>query len=282
MLSYLTASDIANTVRLTRTLHSGAIVIAEGDTDVRVYKRFFHESLCRIVPANGKATAIQAAMILDGALTGVVTIVDADFDRLESVSPPTPNILYTDTHDLETMILNSSSFTKILNELTSASKCKKLGKPVLDLVIQAGLPLAHLRWLSTTKRDNLNLRFKGMDFHRFVRLPSLSTDITAMIREAVSNTSGCSVNLNLIEVNLKTIMAIGSDPWQVCCGHDLVQILLMGLTATFGNSKAGKVTLAILDAMIRVAYEKDDFQGTALYEAIVVWQKNNNSYQVLE
>jgi hypothetical protein len=36
----LTAHSIANTVRMIRSLHEGAFLIVEGDTDARVYKRF--------------------------------------------------------------------------------------------------------------------------------------------------------------------------------------------------------------------------------------------------
>jgi len=134
MLSYLTANDIANTVRLTRTLFTGVIVITEGATDVRVYQRFFSKTHCQLVPSNGKQNAIDATVILNGEhFAGLFTIVDADFDHLESINPISPNIFYTDLHDLETMILSSSSLDDVLGELLSAIKSRSMPAPILDL-----------------------------------------------------------------------------------------------------------------------------------------------------
>jgi len=282
MLSYLTPADIANTVRLTRTLHTGTIVITEGDTDARVYKRLLSKTHCRIVPSNGKSIAIQVALILNGTFSGILTIVDSDFDRLDSIPPLTVNILYTDAHDLETMLLCSLSLGKVLDELVSHSKAKKLRKPIIDLAIQACLPLGYLRWLSCPTKDNLNLRFSGILLTRFVRLPSFNTNIDLMIGEAIANTTGCTLDLAMVKTNLQTLMGQHCDVWQVCSGHDLVEMIFVGLKSHFGNRKTRRLTLELFDSMLRVAYEKSYFRTTTLHQAIVTWQNSNPGFQVLD
>ena len=62
---YLTPHDIANNVRMTRTLFSGAIMIVEGDTDIRVYKQFVIETQCSLIPVYGKPNVIGTLAILE-------------------------------------------------------------------------------------------------------------------------------------------------------------------------------------------------------------------------
>lgn len=49
------------------------------------------------------------------AFLGVLAIVDADFDILESKLPESKNVLFTDAHDLETMIMKSFALEKVLS-----------------------------------------------------------------------------------------------------------------------------------------------------------------------
>jgi hypothetical protein len=105
---YLNVHDIANTVRMTRSLHKGAFLVVEGDTDARVYKRFVDDSRCKVIPAHNKDNAVEILEILEkDRFPGVLVIVDADFWHLEGIKPESLNLLLTDTHDLETMIIST-------------------------------------------------------------------------------------------------------------------------------------------------------------------------------
>src|SRR6056297_2104977 len=85
MKKYLTADDIANSARMMRTQYRGSIMIIEGSTDMRLYKRFVDDRKCRLIPANGKENAIKVIEILErSGFEGILTIVDADFWRLDS------------------------------------------------------------------------------------------------------------------------------------------------------------------------------------------------------
>jgi len=96
MRTNLTPFDIANTARMTRTLHPGAILIVEGTTDSRVYERFVSKSKCKLIPAHGKDNAIGALSILEKkGVKGILTIIDADFWRLDGINPKTSNLLLT-------------------------------------------------------------------------------------------------------------------------------------------------------------------------------------------
>ncbi|MBA4312722.1 MAG: hypothetical protein C0417_08840 [Chlorobiaceae bacterium] len=283
MLSCLTANDIANTVRLTRTTFAGAIVITEGGTDIRVYERFLNKPRCRFIPSNGKPNAVKATLILDGEnFAGLLTIVDADFDYLESITPPSPNILFTDTHDLDTMLLGSSSLDKVLSELLSIPKAKSMPAPILTLAFQAALPVGYFRWISSPHKDNLGLKFKGIVFANFVTTPSFTTNVDDMINEVTRVTGSCSIDVTNIKAQLATLNSGSFDKWQVCSGHDLVELLYLALKIHWGNHRLLSITSDIFAAMLRMAYEYSDFKSSNLFRQILAWQTNNASFQVIQ
>ena len=266
-----------------RTLFAGAIIITEGDTDARVYRRFFNKTHSRFVPSNGKPNAIRATLILDGEhFSGLLTIVDADFDNLESIHPPSPNILYSDTHDLETMLLSSSALSKVLSELLSVPKAKAMPTSILDLAFQAALPLGYFRWLSSPYKENLGLKFKGIVFIQFIAMPSFVTNIDSMINEVVRNTGTCSLDVVKTKVKLHALTTGSHDKWEVCSGHDLVEVIFLALKYHWGNYRVKKMTLDVFNAMLRIAYDEADFRSCSLFLQIREWEMKNPSFKVLK
>jgi hypothetical protein len=71
------------------------------------------------------------------------------------------------------------------------------------------------------------------------------------------------------------------DPWQVCCGHDLVEILSLGLRRAIGSNKAADVAPNSLERCLRLAYEEVYFARTQLYVEIRVWESHNQPFKVL-
>jgi len=99
--NYLNAHSVANTIRMSRSQHAGAFLIVEGDSDVRVFNRFV-DSKCRIISAKNKENAVAALDILSkDKFKGVLAVVDADFWHWEGKKIDNPDLLLTDTHDLE-------------------------------------------------------------------------------------------------------------------------------------------------------------------------------------
>ena len=52
------------------------------------------------------------------------------FDILEGTVPLSQNLLFTDTHDLETMLLNSPALEKVLSEHGSETKINNFAKDI--------------------------------------------------------------------------------------------------------------------------------------------------------
>lgn len=284
MKHYLTAHDIANTVRMTRTLHKGAFLIVEGDTDARVYKRFVDEADCKVIPAHNKDNAIDVLKILENeSLEGILVIVDADFWHLEGIKANSENLFLTDTHDLETMIISSSEVReKILSECGSTNKMNQLRHPVIHLVLEATLPIGLFRWIASSSMDNLPLKFRDLPFENFVEIPKLKVNINKLLEEVKANSEEPEIDEKSIKNKIKSLKKENHDPWQVCSGHDMVQILAIGLRSVFGNRKMSKLTADILEQMLRVAYEYSHFQLTQLYQSIENWEKTNPTFKILK
>lgn len=137
-----------------KQMHS--LLIVEGPTDKKLYGQFIDTSRCQIIIAYSKATAIEALSTLekDNCL-GILAIVDADFDVLEDTLSTSHNLLLTDTHDLETMMLQSPALEKLLTEYCSEGKMatfeEKHGKDVRAKLVESATPVGYLRWASQGK-----------------------------------------------------------------------------------------------------------------------------------
>jgi hypothetical protein len=283
MRKHLSHHDVANYVRMIRTQHQGAILIVEGDKDRRIYERFINGACCKVVYASGKANAIGALAIIEkGGVKGVLGIVDSDFWKLDGIEPATANVMLTDTHDLETELLASGVLERILSELGAEHRIKKINKQIQDFLIERGVPLGLLRWISSPTKDNLSFRFKDLRYEKFLDKKTLDLNIDEMIREVVANSGSRIVNENAIKSKIITLQNEGHDPWQICSGHDLIEILFFGLKYVFGNEKGRKIPMDILDSMIRIAFNQSYFWSTNLYKSIQEWERRNPPFKVLQ
>jgi hypothetical protein len=279
-----TAPDIAAEARMIHTAepHS-AILIVEGSTDAQVYGRFVNGGKCELIPAASKSKAVAASKLLEnGGFDGVLTIVDADFWRLDDIEPNSSNLLLTDSHDLETMILSSDALDNIPSEFGSASEIAKLGRPLREILLECGLPIGYLRWLSSPAKDNLFLKFKELSFGKFVDEKTMSVSIDNLIRELKINSKDSTLDENATKLKVMTLMGEGHDPWQVCSGHDLVLILSIAIRNIFGNPRQGKTaTPTKVGRELRRAYNYSYFCLTPLHNSIKDWEKANPPFKVV-
>ncbi len=283
MKKYLTADDIANNVRMIRTQQKGTILITEGSTDMRLYQRFVNTDKCTIIPANGKDNAIKVIRILEKFnFKGIFTIVDLDFWKLDGIEQRGDNILTTDTHDIETMLISSKALDNLLVEFGEEHKIRALNIPVRDLLYEVTLPLGIFRWISSSSKERLSLRFKDIVFENFIQFRPFSINLSRLIREVKTN----SRNMNISEKRLKreiiSLMKKGPEPEQVCSGHDVVAILTIGLNHVFGNRTSEDVSEAVVDRVLRLSYDITIFRETKLYASIQEWEQNNPPFTVLQ
>jgi RNase P protein component len=285
MKQYVNAHDIANTIRMTRSRFKGSFLIVEGDSDARMYRRFSDKSSCRVIPALGKTNALGAMTILnEDAVPGVLAVVDSDFWRLDDDVPETDNVLITDTHDLETMILNSPALDIALEEFGSDRRIKRVSGTVRDLILRAVLPLGYVRWLAGSGQEKAGFQFRHMSFASFVvaGTGTLEIDLDRLLVEVTPRSHGEKVDRAAIKRRVRKLISDSAhDPWQVCRGHDMITILAIGFREVFGNRDAKRISDDQIDRIMRLSFGYLAFSRTKLYEAIREWEDAHQPYTVL-
>jgi Protein of unknown function (DUF4435) len=277
---FLTDDRIANKIRLRREISSSTFLLVEGSSDKIFYERFVDKLVCELEIATGKIRVINVLEILDKSnFSGVLGIVDADFDLLESLSHNSPNLLLTDTHDLETMLINSPALDKVVREFGSEEKIAKFGTNVRTVLVEAGISIGYLRWISQC--DRLDLTFNGIKYSKFIKEQSLQIDELELIKEVKNKSQMLSLDNKDILQRIAEQKSNNHDCWQVCCGHDLVEILSLGLRKAIGTMKSSEIEPDSLERSLRLAYEEVYFRQTQLYSNIRQWESKNVSFQVL-
>jgi Protein of unknown function (DUF4435) len=274
----------ANQIRMRRSTFTGVFLLVEGSSDKFFYECFVDKLSCQISVISGKPSSKERVIAVLGILEksnflGVLGIVDADFDRLDSLSHNSPNLLLTDTHDLETMLINSPALDKVVRAFGSEEKIAKFGTNVRTVLVEAGISIGYLRWISQC--DRLDLTFNGIKYSKFIKEQSLQIDELELIKEVKNKSQMLSLDNKDILQRIAEQKSNNHDCWQVCCGHDLVEILSLGLRKAIGTMKSSEIEPDSLERSLRLAYEEVYFRQTQLYSNIRQWESKNVSFQVL-
>ncbi|OBQ36078.1 MAG: hypothetical protein AN485_12225 [Anabaena sp. MDT14b] len=285
MREFLTVDRVANQIRLRRSTYSGTFLLVEGSSDKTFYERFVDKLSCELVITAGKPSSKQRAITILEILEksnfqGVLAIVDADFDRLQNIPDTSPNLLRTDTHDLETMLIKSSALEKVISEFGSEEKITQLNRDIREVLISVGVAVGYLRYISQS--DGLNLTFEGITFSKFIDEKNWQFNEVKLIQEVKNKSQAFYLKDEDLEKRLITEKSNNQDYWQVCCGHDLVEILSLGLRKAIGTNKTVDVEANSLERNLRLAYEVAYFYKTQLYLEIRKWETNNQPFHVLQ
>ena len=286
MREFITVDREANAIRLQRSAFKGTFLLVEGSSDKIFYQLFVDKNECKLVSTSGKPSsklkAIKILKILEkSGFAGILAIVDADFDRLENQSYPSSNLLYTDTHDLETMLIKSCALDKVITVFGSDEKVTKFQQHqnIRKTLLDAGLIIGYLRWIS--QAEKLNLTFATLEFNKFINNKNLQIDEIKLIQEIKNKSQAWSLQTEYLTQLLINKQNNKHDPWQICCGHDLVKILAIALRKSIGTNNQQEVEPDILERDLILAYEKAWFIKTEVYQNICTWEKKNQPFKIL-
>jgi 5S rRNA maturation endonuclease (ribonuclease M5) len=280
MREQITPDRIANSIRLLRGDHEGVFLIVEGHSDKLIYERLVNKQEVRVTIASGKNNAIKALSILEKEdnFRRVVAVIDADFSRIEQQIPDSNNLFLTDEHDLEMMLIKSAAFDKLLKERGSEEKIKAFTEDIRETLLKLGQEIGKLRWLSL--RNKLDLKFEGLNFKNFIDKENLSINIDKLIISIKNHSQKPSLDEQQIKQDLSVISDENHDPWQLCCGHDFIDILAIALCKVLGTWNANDVKTEVLERELRLAYELSYFYQTQIYQLMVNWQSNHHPDQI--
>ncbi len=178
------------------------------------------------------------------------------------------------------MLIKSAAFDKLLKERGSEEKIAAFSKDIRETLLKLGQEIGKLRLLSL--RNELNLKFEGLNFSKFIdkKNLNLSIDIDKLIRSIKNHSQKLSLDEQQIKQDLSVISDENHDPWQLCCGHDFISILASALCKVLGTWNANDLKKEDLERELRLAYELSYFYQTQIYQLMVNWQSNHHPYQI--
>ncbi len=267
-----------------RRVHTGSFLVVEGSDDSKAFKDLIDQEECVIVVAHGKDNVLEALSILnDDGFSRALGIVDADFDRVVDKCEQTENVLRTDGHDLECMLLSSSAFDKVLSEHGSPDRVKEFGEKhggVIAVVLaRAAMPIGYLMMVSLEKDHGLT--FEKLPFRRFVDSVSLMIDVPAMIKAVLDKRQNHALDVDALSKDMTAHSRSDHDPWQISRGCDILCILSFALQRTLVSKRKAEVAPDVLRRELRLAYTTDEFAMTRLFGLILEWEQGNKPYRVL-
>ncbi len=277
-IGYKEPGSIAAEIKMMRMVHAGAFLVLEGATDVRFWRVRRHEN-CELVDGEGKANVIGSVQRLnDEEFGGVLGIVDDDYDSLLGIVLDTDNVVRTDAHDLECVLCRSSALESVLAEFGDHAKIRSFmegeGVDVRAGLLNRALIFGRVRLAALL--HGLSIDWSAIRVQRFVDIDTWGVDGEGLARAVA--TEGVQGDADAV---MRCIAELPSaDPWRVVRGHEVVQILRMGLMRVLGSIRAS-VGVGQIEQALRLAAVGSDVQETRLVGEMRDWESVNEPYRVL-
>ncbi|WP_422543456.1 DUF4435 domain-containing protein [Methanosarcina sp.] len=265
-----------------RQAHQGSFLLVEGSSDSRFYKKYIDSEKCQTIPACKKDIILELIPRMH-RFKGIVGIVDSDFSYVEGESVRSENIIMTDTHDIETLIIESPALEGVFLEYIDEDKLRELetnvGKNIRDIVLCSGKYIGLLLLYSNKKQ--LYLKFENINFLKFIDRETLSINVEKLIEVVLENSNRQHIKVENILSELEKMEKNEFNLWCVCRGHDLVKILFIGIKYIFGSSNARYLDDPKgLERALRLAYESNFFVKTEIYNYMRQWESKNTPFIV--
>lgn len=270
--------SIAAEIKMTRMVHGGAFLVVEGVNDIRFWRTRRHDT-CQLVDGEGKKNVVGAVDRLDAeAIRGVLGIVDDDYDSLLGINRRTQNLVATDAHDLECLLCRSSALDTVLAEFGVASKIREFesvaGVDVRTGLLERTMVFGRLRWAAM--RHNLEIDHRGIRIPQLVDIDTWAVNSDQLARAVLPD--GSSHDYDVLKRRVAELPP--ADPWRVAQGHDMIQILRVGLRRVLGHLPASKGYEDVA-RVLRAAVSMEELERTNLYADIRGWERAT-AYLVLQ
>ena len=254
-----------------------SILMVEGRDDVKFWGGHCHRN-CRPIQCDGKAKVISVMRRLDeDHFGGALAVVDSNYDHLAGISSTDANIVRTDAHDLECLLCRSTALDAVLREYGNRDKIERFEgehTSVRTALRDRAETLGRLRWAGRKFEPNLFLgRVKP---RAFIEEKTWQLSEKRMIEVATAS------NPRVDETTLRdAIVALPHvDPWYVARGHDVLEILRIGLRGVLGELKVS-VGVSQLASVLRQGIAPPELQSTQMWRDIRGWEASNHPFLVL-
>ncbi len=282
--SHITPVSIANSIMMDKTF-TGNYVIVEGESDSLFFSKFTDKTNNRISIAFGYENVIEIIKISEKRKRkGVLGIIDSDFNNILNHRNPSINLLQTDTHDLETLIIKSETFEYVTNSLCSKRKLKEFEKSInlslRDYLLELSKPLALFRLVN--QLEELGLMFKPsfqdgkeLKFEKIIDKRTFTFLGEKQMFDSVKNyyNQAPALIYENIKEKIDKLAKKRYNIWQLCNGHDIIKIFAIGLKQKIGSKNISAIEI---EKQLINSYDSAFFKETDLFKKIIKWQNKNS------
>ena len=261
---------------MTRINHSGAFLVVEGASDFNFWLPKKNVD-CELVDGEGKNNVVGCVQRLDSVdFSGVLGVVDSDFDSIYNIPAYSDNVVPTDAHDLECLLCRSSALDTVLAEFGNWKKIRNFeqqgGVDVRTSLLNRAVVFGRLRWAML----NLDLSV----YSDLIRVPRFVDYQSWTIKddEMISTVEHGSTSRNNISDCIASLPP--ADPWYVAHGADMIELLRIGLMHVLGELASSTGPKSILQ-VLRAAISPEELKTTGFGSGICNWESRNRPYKVL-
>ena len=262
--------------------HKEVIIVVEGEDDEKALKQFFNIQVVEFFWAENCLKVKNSMRIVskDEQLKDcVIGIKDADFDHINQIKHNIANLMVTDTHDMETLMLTPKVCECICWETI------KEEYPNLSFDAMTSLKnLSYLRYYNDkmifTEGDSNNdgISFKKIKICKLIpnNQPVSVEDVLKHVKEKGNSNKTSFPDLNTMNQFIQENPINDGDLVLFTNGHDLVSAIRNILHSK--ATKAKEYSEIAIAALIRAYFSKEEFEKTNLYKDIDNW--NNNRFNL--
>ena len=209
----------------------------------------------------------------------VIGIKDADFDHINKISHNIANLMLTDTHDMETMMLTSKVCQCICWE-TIKEEYRNLSFDAMTSLKN----LSYLRYYNDKMiftggdSDKDGISFKKTKICNLIpnNQPVSVEDVLKHVKLAGNSGKASFPDLNTMNRFIQQNPIEDGELFLFTNGHDLVSAIRNILHSK--AKKAKEYSEIAIVALIRAYFGKEEFEKTKLYKSIDNW--NNNRFNL--
>ena len=273
-----------------------SILLVEGSDDKRVFDKLISADDCEIEVANGKKNICDAVILLDmlskirDGLDGYLGIVDSDFDEFEvhALCEHT-NILKTDGHDLEYMLLDSTALDFLLDSLVECIAIDltvEFKEDLKNVLVELGSQIGYLRLKLHRYRKRNGIGYSSGLYER----------LTIEYMQKLEENHRLSWTAALCCIKSKRGFSgfpeseTSDDEWErlrrkqdkyLCHGKDMLEIILCDLLPKMTQDEFGAAVYVGKERardVLSDAYDISLFKCSNLYRGIKSWEKQTEFF----
>lgn len=256
-------NETVNAAFLLEGVYDSGFLLVEGESDIKFWAKFVNKKY--LINASGKSNVIAAADILDNKNDKkVLGVVDADFDRINSITYSN-RVVLTDGHDLEILMLHSNALSQVKLEYFDEAKCQAFeiqnGKPLLDSILEHSSVFGKLRYLHI--KNSCVFSFDEFNPYRYEEKSTFSFDFSKLKSDFC-----CQAIINITDMD-ECFESLSSHPKkEICQGHDTLKLMCVAHKKVCKPNSGKAIGDEDLARFLRLAFSKEDLIQTTMFQTL--------------